>query len=219
MGSASVWGNCGRPGCSPLSPLGCRSSFLPLHHPRGGRHSTEVGLLHFGPLHEDWLTQILSRYLNILLGLSLLVSLVSLEYGSMSGERAPLVLFLILSIATVLCYWIWFLYLEHLRMDEREQEAGLAPLYLLLVLPVLLLYRSLQEMPYQREMMVVHVKNIEPVKLKEKRDAKIPQINLGKIKTALLRRLRQKVQSLFRKKADFNSLFCTLEDDLGVTRN
>ena len=36
------------------------------------------------------------RYLDILMGLSMLVSLVSLEYGSMSGERAPLALFLIL---------------------------------------------------------------------------------------------------------------------------
>jgi len=115
----------------------------------------------------------LQRYLNILLGLSLLVSLVSLEYGSMFGERAPLVLFLILNIATVFCYWIWFLYLDHLRLDEREQETGLAPLYLLLVLPVLLLHRSLQEMPYQTEMVVVHVENLEPVKKKEKRGAKM----------------------------------------------
>ena len=37
-----------------------------------------------------------SRYLDILMGLSMLVSLVSLEYGSMSGEKAPLALFLIL---------------------------------------------------------------------------------------------------------------------------
>ena len=36
------------------------------------------------------------RYLDILMGLSMLISLVSLEYGSMSGERAPLALFLIL---------------------------------------------------------------------------------------------------------------------------
>ena len=94
----------------------------------------------------------------------------------MSGERAPLVLFLVLSVATVLCYWLWFLYLEHLRLDDGEQEAGLAPLYLLLVLPVLLLYRSLQEMPaYQREVdvVVVHVKNIEPVKVKEKKVLKM----------------------------------------------
>ena len=94
----------------------------------------------------------------------------------MSGERAPLVLFLVLSVATVLCYWLWFLYLEHLRLDDGEQEAGLAPLYLLLILPVLLLYRSLQEMPaYQREVdvVVVHVKNIEPVKVKEKKVLKM----------------------------------------------
>ena len=36
------------------------------------------------------------RYMDICMGLSLLVSLVSLEYGSMSGERGPLALFLIL---------------------------------------------------------------------------------------------------------------------------
>ena len=59
-------------------------------------------------------------------------------------------------------------------MDDGDREAGLAPLYLLLVLPVLLLYRSLQEMPYQGEVVVVHLKDIEsPAKLKEKRVPKI----------------------------------------------
>ena len=91
----------------------------------------------------------------------------------MSGERGPLVLFFILTASTVLC-WLWFLYIEPLRMDDGDREAGLAPLYLLLVLPVLLLYRSLQEMPYQGEVVVVHLKDIEsPVKLKEKRVPKI----------------------------------------------
>ena len=77
------------------------------------------------------------------MGLSMLVSLVSLEYGSMSGERAPLALFLILrylwfpffslqkfdsllSLATIAGYWLWFLYLKYLKMEsEASKEVSL----------------------------------------------------------------------------------------------
>ena len=52
----------------------------------------------------------LSRYVDILLGLLLLTSLVSLEYGSMKWERKPLAVFLILSLATMAVYWLWSLF-------------------------------------------------------------------------------------------------------------
>jgi len=91
----------------------------------------------------------MQRYLDILMGLSMLVSLVSLEYGSMSGERAPLALFLILSLATIAGYWLWFLYLKYLKMEsEASKEQGgvgvwVTGVYIVVVLPVLLFYRSL----------------------------------------------------------------------------
>jgi len=91
------------------------------------------------------------RYMDICMGLSLLVSLVSLEYGSMSGERGPLALFLILSLATIAGYWLWFLYLKYLKMEsEASKEQGgvgvwVTGVYIVVVLPVLLFYRSLDK--------------------------------------------------------------------------
>jgi len=93
----------------------------------------------------------MQRYLDILMGLSMLISLVSLEYGSMSGERAPLALFLILSLATIAGYWLWFLYLKYLKMEsEASKEQGgvgvwVTGVYIVVVLPVLLFYRSLDK--------------------------------------------------------------------------
>ena len=55
-----------------------------------------------------------TRYMDIMLGLCLLVSLVSLEYGSMAGERAPLALFLILS---TVVYWLELL--KYAAMDQK----------------------------------------------------------------------------------------------------
>lgn len=48
--------------------------------------------------------------MDILLGLILLASLVSLEYGSMKWERQPLAVSLILSLATMAVYWLWSLF-------------------------------------------------------------------------------------------------------------
>jgi len=99
----------------------------------------------------------MQRYLDILMGLSMLISLVSLEYGSMSGERAPLALFLILSLATIAGYWLWFLYLKYLKMEseasKEHEHVGLwvTGVYLVLVSPVLLLYRSLDPERVTRE--------------------------------------------------------------------
>ena len=63
-----------------------------------------------------------SRYVDILLGLSLLLSLISLEYGSVTGLRPPLALFLVLSLATLASYWLWFLYLKHLKMESEASK-------------------------------------------------------------------------------------------------
>ena len=64
----------------------------------------------------------LSRYMDIPLGLILLTSLVSLEYGSMTGERPPLALFLILSLATMAVFWLWFLYLKYAKMESEASK-------------------------------------------------------------------------------------------------
>ena len=48
--------------------------------------------------------------MDILLGLILLTSLVSLEYGFMKCERKPLAVFLTLSLATLAVYWLWTLF-------------------------------------------------------------------------------------------------------------
>ena len=60
--------------------------------------------------------------MDILLGLCLLTSLVSLEYGSMTGERPPLALFLILSLATMAVFWLWFLYLKYAKMESEASK-------------------------------------------------------------------------------------------------
>ena len=60
--------------------------------------------------------------MDILLGLCLLTSLVSLEYGSMTGERPPLALFLILSLATMAVFWLWFLYLKYAKMESEAAK-------------------------------------------------------------------------------------------------
>ena len=76
------------------------------------------------------ITTFLSRYMDILLGLCLLTSLVSLEYGSMTGERPPLALFLILSLATMAVFWLWFLYLKYAKMESEaaKEVRGWVPL-------------------------------------------------------------------------------------------
>ena len=66
--------------------------------------------------------------MDIVLGILFLVSLVSLEYGSMIEERPPLAFFLILSLVTLAFYWLWFLYLKHGQMEsEASKEVGVKP--------------------------------------------------------------------------------------------
>jgi hypothetical protein len=40
----------------------------------------------------------------------------------MTGERAPLALFLILSLATLASYWLWFLYLKYLKVETEASK-------------------------------------------------------------------------------------------------
>ena len=55
--------------------------------------------------------------------------------------------------------------------------------------------------------------------LKEKRDEKKKQINYEGIRSALIRRLRDKDSSHFSTKAGCDVLFHNLEDELGLSRN
>ena len=59
--------------------------------------------------------------MDILLGLCLLTSLVSLEYGSMTGKTRSLAFFLILSLATMATYWLWSLFGDSHREVEYSQ--------------------------------------------------------------------------------------------------
>jgi len=93
----------------------------------------------------------LQRYLDIFLGLLLLLSLVCLLYGSYCESRIWIIAFITGSLAVVLTYWCWYLYIKYSGMEypESEQTAGevggvLSVLYILVLLPVLLLYRSLE---------------------------------------------------------------------------
>ena len=52
------------------------------------------------------------RYLDIGLGVVLLVSMLALLQGGWSLQPAPLVIFLTLSLAVLVSYWIWYLYVN-----------------------------------------------------------------------------------------------------------
>ena len=54
-----------------------------------------------------------SRYADILLGLSLLLSHLVLCYGSVQEMKAALSLFFILSLSLLVLYWVWFSYLKY----------------------------------------------------------------------------------------------------------
>ena len=57
--------------------------------------------------------QLISRSVDILLGLSLLLSHLVLCYGSVQERRATVTLFFILSMAVLVLYWAWFGYLKY----------------------------------------------------------------------------------------------------------
>jgi len=93
------------------------------------------------------------RYVDIFLGLLLLVSLLCLLYGSYSESRLWVIAFITGSLAVVLSYWCCYLYNTHAaHLEEYPDAEGtitevatlLSVLYVLLLLPVLVLYRSLE---------------------------------------------------------------------------
>jgi len=93
------------------------------------------------------------RYLDIFLGLLLLLAMLSLLYGSYSESSLFLIGFLASSLAVVIVYWCWYFYTKYADGDYPvfEEEVGeigciLTFLYTILILPIMLLYRSL-EMP------------------------------------------------------------------------
>ena len=92
-----------------------------------------------------------SRYLDILLGLVLLLSLVCLLYAGYSQSRIWIIAFITISLAVVVTYWCWFLYIKASGMDFPDSEeitwdvlAVLSCIYAFLLLPVLFFYRSLE---------------------------------------------------------------------------
>ena len=92
-----------------------------------------------------------SRYLDILLGLVLLLSLVCLLYAGYSQSRIWIIAFITASLAVVFTYWCWFLYIKASGMDFPDSEeitwdvlAILSCIYAFLLIPVLFFYRSLE---------------------------------------------------------------------------
>ena len=67
------------------------------------------------------------RYLDITLGLLLLISMLSLLYGSYSLHPILLVIFFTLSLTVLVAYWIWYLYTNfiasHYPMFEEQVGA------------------------------------------------------------------------------------------------
>ena len=59
------------------------------------------------------------RYVDIVLGLSFLVTHLFLIYSSKYEKRFFLTLYFVLSISTVLLHWAWFVYLKY-AMQESE---------------------------------------------------------------------------------------------------
>ena len=63
-----------------------------------------------------------SRYADILLGLSLLLSHLVLCYGSVQEMKAALSLFFILSLSLLVLYWVWFSYLKYGKGESEAAE-------------------------------------------------------------------------------------------------
>lgn len=62
------------------------------------------------------------RYLDITLGVVLLLSMLCLLYGSYSQSSHFLILFFILSLVVVICYWSWYVYINFVSHDSAVFE-------------------------------------------------------------------------------------------------
>ena len=69
------------------------------------------------------------RYLDITLGLLLLISMLSLLYGSYSLHPILLVIFFTLSLTVLVAYWIWYLYTNFIASHYPmfEEQVGAHP--------------------------------------------------------------------------------------------
>ena len=59
----------------------------------------------------------MSRYLDIILGLLLLLSMLSLLYGSYSKSSIFIIVFLASSLCVVIVYWSWYCYTKYADTD------------------------------------------------------------------------------------------------------
>ena len=62
------------------------------------------------------------RYLDICLGIILLVSMLCLLYGTYSQSPHFLILFFILSLVVVIGYWTWYVYVNFVSQDSPVFE-------------------------------------------------------------------------------------------------
>jgi len=90
------------------------------------------------------------RYVDIVLGLSFLVSHLILMHSSKHESRPHLTLYFVFSVSTLILYWAWFIYLKY-AMGENEASKEMSDIslavtmvYILLLVPIILLYKSLQ---------------------------------------------------------------------------
>jgi len=90
------------------------------------------------------------RYVDIVLGLSFLVTHLFLIYSSKYEKRFFLTVFFVLSISTVLLHWAWFVYLKY-AMEESEASKEMSDIslvvtmvYVILLIPIVVLYKTLQ---------------------------------------------------------------------------
>jgi len=88
------------------------------------------------------------RYLDICLGIILLVSMLCLLYGTYSQSPHFLILFFILSLVVVIGYWTWYVYVNFVSQDSPvfEDQIGkigliLTFLFCFLLVPIMMLYR------------------------------------------------------------------------------
>ena len=73
-----------------------------------------------------------SRYVDIVLGVCLLLSQLLLCYSAVKKKRDTLTLFFILSMAVLVLYWVWFAYLKYGKGEsEASKEVILARVWLL----------------------------------------------------------------------------------------
>ena len=67
-----------------------------------------------------------SRYVDIVLGLSFLVSHLVLMHSSKHESRSHLTLYFVFSVSTLILYWAWFVYLKYaMGESEASKEVGL----------------------------------------------------------------------------------------------